>query len=123
MMEKTTHLPFYLKVSQIIIGLVAFFYVLYIGQDIILPLIYATIIAILLNPFVNYLGRHKFNRVIAILLALLAAIIVVGGLVYFISSQATMFSDTFPQLKEKFTLLLKTCSIGFRILLISGFTR
>lgn len=104
-MDKTNNLPFYLKVSQIIIGLVAFFYVLFIGQDIILPLIYATLLAILLNPFVNFLCKKKINRVIAIMLALLTATIIVAAVVYFISSQATMFSDTFPQVKAKLDIL------------------
>ncbi|CAN5894282.1 AI-2E family transporter [soil metagenome] len=104
-MEKQSHLPFYLKFSQIIIGLVAFFYVLYIGQEIILPLIYATILAILLNPLVNKLHNKKINRVIAILLVLLLAFIVLGSLIYFLSSQATMFSDTFPLLEKKFNML------------------
>ena len=105
-MDKTTQVPFYIKFSQVIIGIVALFYVLYIGQAIILPLIYATILAILLNPLVNRLHRKKVNRIIAILLVLLLAIIVVGCLLYFISSQATMFSDTFPQLQQKFNALV-----------------
>lgn len=105
-MDKTTQLPFYLKISQIVIGLVAFFYVLYIGQEIILPLIYATILAILLNPLVNRLHNKKVNRNLSILIILLLAMIVVGILIYFISSQASMFSDTFPQLEKKFNTLL-----------------
>lgn len=105
-MDNKTGLPFYLKISQIIIGLVAFFYVLYIGQEIILPLIYATILAILLNPLVNKLHRKKINRNLSILLVLLMTVIIVGILVYFISSQATMFSDTFPQLEKKFNVLV-----------------
>ena len=104
-MDKTTQLPFYLKVSQIIIGVLAFFYIMYIGQEIILPLIYATILAILLNPLVNKLHNKKINRNISILIVMLLTVIVVGSLVYFISSQATMFSDTFPQLEKKFNVL------------------
>ena len=104
-MDKTTQIPFYLKISQISIGIVAFVFVLYIGQDIILPLIYATILAILLNPFVNFLCRKRFNRVLSILIALFLAVIVLSALVYFISSQATMFSDTFPQVKAKLDIL------------------
>ena len=106
-MEKQTLLPFYLKSSQILIGLVAFFYVMYIGQDIILPLIYATIIAILLNPLVNRLTNKKVNRNLSIFLVMLLGLIVIVGLIYFISSQATMFSDTFPQLEKKINLLIK----------------
>ena len=104
-MDKTTHLPFYLKVSQIIIGIVAFFYIMYIGQEIILPLIYATILAILLNPLVNKLHNKKVNRNISILIVMLLTVVVIGALVYFISSQATMFSDTFPQVEKKINVL------------------
>lgn len=82
-------------------GIIAFFYILYIGQDIIVPIVFATILAILLNPVVNYLTRKRINRVAAILLALTAAIIFIGALGYFIGSQASLFTETFPQLKEK----------------------
>lgn len=98
----SVRLPFYLKISQIILGMCAFFYVLYIGQDIILPLLYATIIAVLLNPFVNFLCRHKFNRVVAILVSILLMLIFVASLIYFITAQTIKFSDSLPQLKDKF---------------------
>lgn len=68
-----------------------------------MPLIYAAIIAILLNPFVNFLVRKKINRLVAISVAVLAAIFITLGILYFISAQLTMFSETYPALKEKFT--------------------
>ncbi|MFT3910556.1 MAG: AI-2E family transporter [Ferruginibacter sp.] len=102
---ENTHLPFYLKISQILLGLVTFFFVMYIGQDIILPLIYAMLLAVLLNPFVNLLCRYRFNRVLAILLAILLAFILVTATVYFITSQIIKFGDNLPQLKEKFNLV------------------
>ena len=51
--------PFYAKVALIFISVFAFVYTLHIGQDIIIPIVYATIVAILLNPLVNYLIRKK----------------------------------------------------------------
>lgn len=66
-MDNTNNkLSIYLKLSQIIMGLISFFFLLYIGGDIIVPLIFSTIIAILLNPFVNFLTKIKCNRVVAI---------------------------------------------------------
>lgn len=100
-------LPVYSKLAQILLGITAFFYILYIGQGIIIPLVFATILAILLNPVVNYLIRKKINRVAAILLALFAAIILLAGLTYFIGSQASLFTETFPQLKEKIISLFQ----------------
>ena len=108
-MDTPVKTPSIIIISQTLLGLCAFFFILYIGQQIILPLIYATIIAILLNPFVNFLCHRGMNRVVAIFIAILISMIVVGGLFYFIFSQATMFSETFPQLRDKFNdFLLQT---------------
>jgi predicted PurR-regulated permease PerM len=104
-MNQSPELPFYAKASQIIIGLLAFFYILYIGQEIIIPIIFATILAILLNPVSNYLQNKKMNRVLSIFLTLIMAFIVLGSLIYFLSSQASMFSETLPQLKQKVIIL------------------
>ena len=101
-MDTILKFPFYIKFALISIGAFAFVYSLYIGQQIILPLIYAAIIAILLNPFVNFLVRQKINRVVAIAITVISAILITGVLVYFIASQLSMFSETYPALKEKF---------------------
>lgn len=106
-METSSKLPTYLKLSQIVLGLTAFFYILFIGQDIIVPLIYAMLIAILLNPIVNRLCRLKLPRVIAILIAILAGFILIAAVIYFISMQSIKFSSSFPLLKEKFNLMFK----------------
>ncbi|MES2513705.1 MAG: AI-2E family transporter [Bacteroidota bacterium] len=97
-------LPFYLKVSQILLGLIAFFFILYIGREIIVPLIFSTILAIVLNPVVNFLNR-KINRVVAISITITLSMILLAALFYFIGSQLAMFSDSFPLLKQKFTQL------------------
>ncbi|MEO8151061.1 MAG: AI-2E family transporter [Bacteroidia bacterium] len=104
-MEQNSQVPVFIKLSQITIGVVGFFFVLYIGQDIIIPLIFSVIIAILLNPLVNYLQRKRCNRTVAIFIAVLFAFLFIAGIFFFIGSQASMFSDALPQLKQKFTLI------------------
>lgn len=99
-------LPLYLKLSQITLGLIGFFYVMYIGQDIIAPLLFSLILAILLNPVVNFFTRRKINYVVSIGLAILLLILLVAGILFFIGSQITMFSDSLPELKQKFNELL-----------------
>lgn len=101
-MSTTEKFPFYARFALIAIGAIAFVYTMYVGQQIILPLIYATVIAILLNPLVNVLVRIKINRMIAITIAVLSSILITLSILYIISSQITMFSDTYPMLKEKF---------------------
>jgi predicted PurR-regulated permease PerM len=97
--------PFYAKFAFTAIGTFAFMYTMYVGQQIILPLIYATIIAILLNPFVNFLVKKHFNRLLAIFIAVFVAILITISLLYLVSAQVTLFSETYPKLKDKFNVV------------------
>ena len=102
-MENISKIPFYARVALIFISLFAFVFTMQIGQHIIAPIVYATIIAILLNPLVNFLVGKGIHKIIAITLAVLLAIIMVLGFLYIISSQISMFRDTYPQLEKKFS--------------------
>ncbi len=108
-METVVKPPLYIKLSLITVGFLAFFYILLVGKQIIVPLIFATIISILLNPVVNFLCKKGFNRVVAILLAVITAVILLASATYFIVSQASLFSDALPQFKEKFITLFNEC--------------
>lgn len=103
--DVSTHPPLYVKLTLILIGIIAFFFLLFVGRTIILPLVFATLIAILLNPLVNKLCSIGINRIISIMIAVLATIALVASLITFISWQATMFSDTFSQLEQRFDAL------------------
>ena len=109
MKEGENNIHLFLRASQLLLGIIALGYLLYIGQEIIVPLIFALIIAILLNPLVKKLEQKKVNRVVAILLAVTLAFLCVVGLLYFIGSQASMFTDALPQLKQKLSDLANEC--------------
>ncbi len=100
--DVSTHPPLYVKLTLTLLGIMAFFTILYIGRTILVPLVFATLIAIALNPLVNKLCDLGVNRIIGIAFSVLATLAVVIGLTAFISWQATMFSDTFSQLQHRF---------------------
>lgn len=102
MFDKILSIPFYVKLSQIVIGVIGLTYIMIVGQDIIVPLIFSLIIAILLNPVVNFLVRKRFNRIAAISLTVVFTTILILTLLYFIASQLSTFSEALPQLKLKF---------------------
>lgn len=106
---KTTErsIPLYVRLSHIAVLLIAIFYVLYIGQTILIPIVLAGLFAILLNPLVNQLNAKGVNRTVAILLSLLAAVVVVTGFLFFISTQFSKFTSTLPLLQEKFSMLFE----------------
>jgi predicted PurR-regulated permease PerM len=101
------HSPFYFKSSIILLGLVAFFFVVYIAQGILLPLVFAILVSILLDPLVGFLTRKGLNRILAIVIVLLSALLLMAGLVIFIGAQINTFSDDLPNLREKFNSLFK----------------
>jgi predicted PurR-regulated permease PerM len=100
-MDKFYKIPFYARVALIAISIFAFVYTMKIGQDIIVPIIYATLLAILLNPLVNFLIRKKIHKLLSISIAVSISLIVGMGLLYAISSQVSMFSESYPQLQQK----------------------
>jgi predicted PurR-regulated permease PerM len=91
-----------MKAVLFLIGLYALFSMLYIGRVIIVPLIFATILAILLQPIVVFLVRLRIKRIIAIALTLLLTIIVLAGFGSLVISQGVRLSESWPLLVEKF---------------------
>ena len=105
-MDNNIKLPFYAKFALISIGAFAFVSAMYLGQQIILPVVYATIIAILLNPIVGFLVKIRINRVVAIAITVFATITLTLVFIYFMSSQLSLFQATYPRLKVKFLALM-----------------
>jgi predicted PurR-regulated permease PerM len=102
-MDGTLKIPFYAKAALIFISVFALIYTLSIGKEIIVPIVYAGILAILLNPLVNYLVRKGVNRLIAITISVILTVAIVLSSFYLLSTQLSMFSESYPTLKKKFT--------------------
>lgn len=102
-MDKSLKFPIYAKASLLSIGLYALISMLYFAQAIILPLLFAIIIATVLRPIMTFLIRLKINRVVAIAITLLLTVIAIGAFCLFIFSQVKLFSASWPLLVEKFT--------------------
>lgn len=98
--------PFYLKATIILFGIILLVYVLFYLQDILIPLAFAMVFAILLNPVYNWLLERKIPKVLSISITLLLALILFGATMYFLSAQMAKFSDTLPLLKQKFNLII-----------------
>ena len=95
--------PFYFRSTITLFGIILFVFVLYTVRGIMVPLAFALMISILLNPLVNKLQQKKINRIAAIAIALLAAMILIAGLMVFISSQIAGFTENMPVLQQKFS--------------------
>lgn len=99
--------PFYFKSTVILFGLVLLVYILVTLRGILVPFSFALILAILLNPLVNRFRKWGVGKILSIILAMLIAVLVFGGVLYFLSSQIIGFSENFPALEEKFGIILR----------------
>ena len=99
-------LPFYVRISILLIGLYAVVAMLYITQEIVIPIIFGTMIAIVLHPVVSFFIRKKMSRIWAITLTLFLMFLLFLGFGFFLFSQISLFSESFPALIERFTSLI-----------------
>ena len=109
-MDPVRKTPFVIIAAQVVVGLFILFYILYIGQDIILPIVYAGVLAVLLNPLVNWLCHHRVNRVLAIFIAVIVMLLLIGGLIFFVVNQSMQFGDTLVKLQQKLNVMLQDVS-------------
>lgn len=98
--------PFYIKSTVILFGITLFIYALGNLRDLLVPVSFAIIFSILLNPLVNWFKKHHIPHLFSIIIAMLIAIIFFAGILYFLSSQIVGFGDNLPLLKTKLGAVL-----------------
>jgi predicted PurR-regulated permease PerM len=99
-------LPFYIKVTIFLVGLIALLTIMYLAKSLLIPLVFATIIAIVLHPVVNFMARIKINRILAIILTMFLTFLVIAAFGAILFSQASKFGESWPVLVAKFTSLI-----------------
>src|SRR6476659_5273171 len=98
---------FLVKLFLALFCLLAMGFIVWIGQDIIVPIAFATLLAILLLPFNKFLEK-KLSRVWAISLSLTISLVILSGLIYFFSVHVSNFVDDLPQIKSQLNRHLRT---------------
>lgn len=106
MTAKELKFPFYIRITIFIIGIFAFTAILYIGQSIIVPIVFSIILAILLQPLVDFFVRIRINRLVAIIITLFLTLLILAAFGALLFSQASQFSESWPILVDKFTLIV-----------------
>lgn len=104
-MDKTDNSPFYLKfaVSLLAIALLAAGVVL--GKEIIIPILFAVLLATLLLPIVKFCKSKGCHNVISILIPVMLTFVTFIAVLYLLSNQIMHFLDDAPALKERFVAL------------------
>lgn len=92
--------PFYVKLGFkfLVIFFICFF--VYAAQNILIPFAFAILLSVVLLPIVQLLERKNFSKVLSIAIAIIFALSVIAGVIYFLSSQITSFIRDIPSIKE-----------------------
>jgi predicted PurR-regulated permease PerM len=93
-------LPFYAKFSFNLISIVLLGVIIFLGQDIFMPLCFAIVLAFLLLPVNKWLVKIGLPQVPAMILSIMVAVVIIVGIAYFLSSQLSQFLEDLPRIRQ-----------------------
>ncbi|WP_143306354.1 AI-2E family transporter [Chitinophaga vietnamensis] len=99
-------LPFNARLTYTLFSIVLIVYIARIGSEILIPLIFAFLIAIMLLPVAHLLERWRFPRGLAAFVSVLVFIILLLSLLLLLTKQMESFISDFPQLQKKLLLTI-----------------
>ena len=106
-MDTIFKLPFYAKLTLLLLCLIAFTFIFYIGQNILVPVIMSFLFAILLHPIVQFLKvKLHFPHVLAVILSVVLLVLVFLGLFVFLSFQISDFASDFDKIEQNINIHL-----------------
>ena len=100
--------PLYVKAPLVMLGLALVVFTLHIAADLIFPLFFAAIFAVMLHPVEQWLLRRKVPPLLAIALTVVLGVAALLALLYFVYSEVVQLSSQLPVFKAK---LLQTATV------------
>jgi predicted PurR-regulated permease PerM len=96
-----SRLPFVITLASTLLGTILVVLILYVGREILAPLALSAFLALLVQPIVRFLIKHRVPHALAVTIALTALILVIAGIVAFCSVQVSQFTEEWPKLEGK----------------------
>jgi AI-2 transport protein TqsA len=94
-------LPFNARLTFTLLSLLLIIYILRLGHELIVPLVFAFLISIMLLPIANQLEKWRFSRGAAAITVVLLFLVFLVGIIMLLISQMGSFVDDFPQLQAQ----------------------
>lgn len=100
-MRQPVALPIYAQIALVLLGIYLFFHGLIVGANILIPLAFAFLLALLLYPLNVAMEKVRIPRAIAIILSMILVILVLAVVFFFISNEFLGFYDEIPELTTR----------------------
>jgi len=94
-------LPFNARLTFTLLSLILIVYIARVGSDIIIPMVFAFLVAVMLLPVASWLESIRFPRGLAAFIAVLLFVIALLGLLLLVGSQMGAFVSDLPQLEKQ----------------------
>lgn len=101
-------LPFSARLTFTLMSIILVIYVAHMGSNIIIPMMFAMLIAIMLLPVVHLLEKWRLPRSLAAVISVLLFVIFILLIILLLGKQMEAFVSDFPQLQQKLTTLIST---------------
>jgi len=94
--------PFYEKLALVLIALIAFVYLVILGKDLLGPLVFGFLFAVLLLPIASFFEKRlRFPRSLASVSSILLLLGIIVAVFYLIGSQISKLADDWPMLRSQ----------------------
>lgn len=94
--------PFYERLSLLLVGLVVLGYLVVAGKQVLDPLLFGFLFAILVLPLSNFLERKfRFPRSVSSFTSIALMITLFGAILYLVGAQISRLTDDWPMLKNQ----------------------
>ena len=108
-MKDTVQFPFYAKLAFVLLSLISIFTILYLGQDIIVPILMSLLFAILLRPIAHFLkAKWHFPHVLAVSCTVVLFVLMVIGILFFISWQISDIANDWDAIQTNLSIHFET---------------
>lgn len=101
MESPTSKRPYALDLASSLFALVLILALLYVAQGVILPILFAALIAISLFPLARLFEKLRLGKAFAALLAVLVAISIISGIIWFIVHQSIIIGKDATAITDK----------------------
>lgn len=96
-----SELPFYARFALVLLSVSLVLFIVWAGSNILLPLILATVFAIILRPVVVLFHRKlRFPMVLSALVSVFLLVVIMGGIIAFIGNQVLEFMHDLPEVRR-----------------------
>ena len=108
-MKDSIRFPFYAKLAFVLLSLISIFIILYLGQNIIVPILMSLLFAILLRPIAHFLkSKWCFPHVLAVMCTVVLFMLMVIGILFFISWQISAIANDWDAIQTNLSIHFDT---------------